>query len=203
MLHRTLLTSALAALLLAPSAFAQNPNYVGQTCGVLEATFNTCIDGALVDTSLSYNTVEEFCDPIRNNRPAYFDCLCNKFRNILLCYSNSCPNDPNSVKVRDQVTAFCAAAVSLSTTARLPTQASPSSTVSPSSISDSARPTLTSSPTSVLTANAAATTAPITATTTTKSSSAFKKVSAGFVTVLVATLGGLLGFGISAAWDYL
>ncbi|KAJ3204881.1 hypothetical protein HDU67_009243 [Dinochytrium kinnereticum] len=183
----------LTALALATTAvMAQNPSYVGSTCGPLLTTFNTCIDNALVDvTSQTYSNVEAFCNQLRNDQPAYYQCLCTK-----VSYSSSCPNDPNSVAIQSSITSFCAAAGTSTTSSPISTSRA-SVALSSATFSGTGGPVLTI-PGGVTTSvsgggGAVATSAPAAAPTTSKTGAAVGGRVGGGVAVLVGVVLAAVG----------
>ncbi|KAJ3097009.1 hypothetical protein HDU96_000564 [Phlyctochytrium bullatum] len=207
-MHRS--TIAAIAIIAASSAVsAQNSLYPGSTCGSLLATFNTCVDNALVDvTTQTYPSVEEFCRGKGNNQQEYYSCLCTKFQAIYFCYTSSCPNDPNAVRVTQSITQYCAAAGLTSTTAARPATASSSAAVVATS---AASVTLTGGPThpppgaatsaaaagttsAASPAASASTAAAAAATTSTKSGAVHAVSGTGFLAAVAAVVAAAFAF---------
>ncbi|KAJ3227328.1 hypothetical protein HDU81_006814 [Chytriomyces hyalinus] len=78
------------------SAVSETGNYFGaNSCGATTAIFNRCIQDLLfVPSGMVYASVEDFCKPVSlQGNLAWYDCLCSKFKVVMLCFETNCPND--------------------------------------------------------------------------------------------------------------
>ncbi|KAI8833441.1 hypothetical protein BJ741DRAFT_269832 [Chytriomyces cf. hyalinus JEL632] len=95
------------------SAVNETGNYFGaNTCGATTAIFNRCIQDLLfVPSGMVYASVEDFCKPVSlQGDLARYNCLCSKFKVVMLCYETNCPNDASYSTAYKTEANYCEAA---------------------------------------------------------------------------------------------